>query len=148
MLAAAAGPYKQPDTLPSVVPLCTHTHTHCSTPDLHPQAGKLVGNLSVSDIRGLKASEFPLLLLSAGEFAMAVRGKGNTKADALAGKRVEVGYAYECDGVFRCCGLCVCVCVNCKFVRKGARAIGGVPCAWGCACYGGASQGQHQGQHH
>ncbi len=57
---------------------------------LSAQGKKLVGNLSVSDLRGLKAEEFPLLLLSAAEFALVVHGKGATKEEALAGKRIQV----------------------------------------------------------
>lgn len=51
--------------------------------------GKLVANLSVSDLRGLTPEEFPLLLLPAGEFAAVRNGvAGVTKEEALAGKRV------------------------------------------------------------
>ncbi|GBF91217.1 hypothetical protein Rsub_04886 [Raphidocelis subcapitata] len=61
-------------------------------------AGKLVANLSVSDLRGLTPEEFPLLLLSAAEFVAVRNGiAGVTKEEALAGKRVagakEGGYA-------------------------------------------------------
>jgi len=44
--------------------------------------------------RGLAVEEFPLLLLTVGEYIAARRGLGGfSKADALAGKRAEVGGA-------------------------------------------------------
>lgn len=60
--------------------------------------GKLVANISVSDLRGLAPEDFPLLLLPAGEFVAVRNGAGGvTKDEALAGKRVpgaqEGGYA-------------------------------------------------------
>jgi CBS domain-containing protein len=53
-----------------------------------PHTGVLIGNLSVSDLRGLAIEDFPLLLLSVGEY-IAVRRGLFSKADALAGKRAE-----------------------------------------------------------
>lgn len=56
--------------------------------------GKLVASLSVSDLRGLAPEEFPLLLLPAAQFAAIKAGvAGVTKEEALAGKRVESGFA-------------------------------------------------------
>lgn len=61
---------------------------HKSSLGLTDAAGKLIGNLSVSDLRGLIGAEFPLLLLSAAEYKLALASKGTSKADALAGKRL------------------------------------------------------------
>jgi len=55
-----------------------------------PANGQLISNLSVSDLRGLTVPEFPLLLLTVGEYIAARRNLGGfSKADALAGKRAE-----------------------------------------------------------
>lgn len=51
--------------------------------------GKLISNLSVSDLRGLTADDFPLLLLPVGEFILVRQGLAS-KADALEGKHVQV----------------------------------------------------------
>lgn len=40
-----------------------------------PASGKLIGNLSVSDIRGLKAEDFPQLLLPVGDYILVRHGK-------------------------------------------------------------------------
>lgn len=46
--------------------------------------------------RGLAVEEFPLLLLTVGEYIAARRGLGGfSKADALAGKRAEVGLRFR-----------------------------------------------------
>lgn len=57
-----------------------------------PASGVLIGNLSVSDLRGLAVEDFPLLLLSVGEYIAVRRGLFN-KADALAGKCAEAATA-------------------------------------------------------
>lgn len=86
-----------PATLPALEALGFMARDHKSSLGL-VDGGKLVANLSVSDIRGLGPEDFPLLLLPAGEFAAIRNGAGGvTKEEALAGKRVpgaqEGGYA-------------------------------------------------------
>lgn len=52
--------------------------------------GKLAGNISGSDIRGLAPEDFPLLLLPAPQYLLAKAGKGGlSKEEALAGKQVQ-----------------------------------------------------------
>ena len=40
-----------------------------------PKTGKLIGNISVSDIRGLAPEDFPQLLKTAGDYALVHHGQ-------------------------------------------------------------------------
>jgi hypothetical protein len=64
---------------------------HKSTLGIVDAAGKLLGNLSVSDLRYLPAAGFALLLRPVAEYVALVHGKGPSIAEAVSGTRVEVG---------------------------------------------------------
>ncbi|WIA28067.1 hypothetical protein OEZ86_010652 [Tetradesmus obliquus] len=87
--------YTAPASMSTLEALSQMARDHKSSMGVtDPASGNLIGNLSVSDLRGLTIEEFPLLLLSVAEYIAVRRGlAGLSKADALAGKRAEAATA-------------------------------------------------------
>ncbi|KAF6259138.1 hypothetical protein COO60DRAFT_1514679 [Scenedesmus sp. NREL 46B-D3] len=87
--------YTAPASMSTLEALSQMARDHKSSMGVtDPASGNLIGNLSVSDLRGLTIEEFPLLLLSVGEYIAVRRELGSlSKADALAGKRAEAATA-------------------------------------------------------
>jgi CBS domain-containing protein len=83
--------YTAPASMSTLEALSQMARDHKSSMGVtDPASGNLIGNLSVSDLRGLTIEEFPLLLLPVAEYIAVRRGLGGAnKADALAGKRAE-----------------------------------------------------------
>ncbi len=52
--------------------------------------GRLIGNVSISDLRAVGAGNFALLLSSVAEFSVIVAGKGPSQEEAVKGARVAV----------------------------------------------------------
>lgn len=75
---------------------CLHP-SHCCHFLTHPSLPLLIPKPSTTH-RGLSVEEFPLLLLSVGEYIAARRNLGGfSKADALAGKRAQVSVTRGCS---------------------------------------------------
>jgi CBS domain-containing protein len=87
--------YTAPASMSTLEALSQMARDHKSSMGVtDPASGNLIGNLSVSDLRGLTIEEFPLLLLTVAEYIAVRRGLGGAnKADALAGKRTEAATA-------------------------------------------------------
>lgn len=63
---------------------------HKSCLGIVDDAGVLIGNISLSDLRFLEPEQYGLLLSSVAEFVVVISGKGPTAAEAVAGARVAV----------------------------------------------------------
>lgn len=63
---------------------------HKSCLGIVDNTGKLIGNVSVSDLRFLGPQNYGLLLLTVAEFIVVVAGKGPSQEEAMTGARVAV----------------------------------------------------------